>query len=215
MHKKLIMACMAIAAFAAFVVAPAASATTLKEGETSLAVGASVTATNTGNTEFTGGFNVVCDHADLSGKVTRNDGTSVEGEVPVGSALFNGTGANTDCTSALGDVKVTVTSKLCFKTGEFTTQNGTKHVDGVSVTGCGGNVTFVLDSTSTGIQCKYTTASVVGQYLTAPSDATIKTEGQSVPEEEGKLFCPDSGVLKMDFDLTTTNGATLTFVSGV
>ncbi|MGN6588664.1 MAG: hypothetical protein ACTHKT_14520 [Solirubrobacterales bacterium] len=203
MHKKLMMACMAIAAFAAFVIAPAASASpVLTEGTTAVAVGSSIEGKNTGNTEFTGGFNVVCSTAVLKGTVTGNSGTKIKGEVPAGSAVFTGTSTGGDCTSALGATKVTVNSKLCLETAAE---------DKVAVTGCGANVTFTLEVTGTG-PCKYSTASVTGTYKTSAA-ATVNVENQAAKKEEGGVFCPSEGVLKMDFDLYTTGGSTALTIS--
>ncbi|MGN6586940.1 MAG: hypothetical protein ACTHKT_05635, partial [Solirubrobacterales bacterium] len=94
MHKKLMMTCMAIAAFAAFVIAPAASASpVLTENGTAVAVGASIEGKNTGEAIFTTtAGNVNCSSAVLKGTVTKNSGTKITGEIPVGSATYKGTG---------------------------------------------------------------------------------------------------------------------------
>jgi hypothetical protein len=213
MFKKLIMACMAIAAFAAFVVAPAASASPVlteitiveeggvkKEVSDTIAVGTSITGLNTGITKFTGPFGVECDHDHLAGTVTANTGSKIKGEIPVGSAKFNGTATNTDCTSALGATSVTVNSKLCLETVTGS--------DNVLTTGCGANVTFTLEITGTG-PCKYSTASVSGTFKTNAA-ATVNLSEQVAKKHEGGIFCPSEGKLDMDFDLYTTNGAILT-----
>lgn len=195
MSKKLIAACMAIAAFAAIVLPAAASASPVltQEGKP-VAVGTSITGQNTGETIFTGAFNVRCANADLSGTVTENSGTSIKGEIPVGNASFTGTGTGGDCTSALGSTKVTVNSKLCLQT--------TKTADQFEVTGCGAAVTFTLEITGTG-PCKYSTAAVLGEYTTAPADAKVTVSEQEAKKEEGGFFCPSSGKLDMVFDLTS------------
>ena len=200
MHKKLMLACMAIAAFAAFVVAPAASASpVLTDSGGTLPVGASITGTTTGEAIFSGGFNVKC-HGHLTGNVTENSGTKIKGEVPAGKAIFTGTGAGGDCTSALGDTAVTVTSALCMET--------VKGTDTVAVTGCGANITFDLNVTGA-LTCKYSTASVTGTFITG-ADATVNLNAQPASEEEPRqFFCPDNGSLTMDFDLTTTDGTTI------
>ncbi|HWN73074.1 MAG TPA: hypothetical protein VNN15_04620, partial [Solirubrobacterales bacterium] len=150
MHKKLMMACMAIAAFAAFVIAPAASATPVLTDPlgTPLGVGASITGKSS-STTFTGsnGVNVVCNNADIPGTVTVNNGSLIEGNTPKEAAKFTGTGTSGDCTSSLGSVGVTVNSELCFKT--------VKGTDNVEVTGCGANeVTFTLNVTGV-TSCAY------------------------------------------------------------
>lgn len=201
MYKKLMMACMAVAAFAAFVVAPAASASpVLTENGEPLAVGSSIQGTNTGPTLFSGGFNVTCTTAVINGKVTSS-GTPIKGEVAAGAATFSGTGAGGDCTSALGDTKPTVNSKLCLETVTGT--------DNVKVTGCGASVTFSLNVTGI-TTCRYSAASVTGTFQTN-ADATVNLNAQPASEEEPRaFFCPDTGTLTMDFDLYTTDGTTLT-----
>jgi hypothetical protein len=206
MYKKLMMACMAIAAFAAFVIAPAASAspvlTETKEPNVpsgiAVPTGVSITGKNTGETVFTGAFNVRCTVAHMTGTLTTNSGSSIKGTIPVGGAQFTGTGAGEDCTSALGNVKVTVNSELCLETVAGT--------DTVKTTGCGAApVVFTLEVTGTG-PCKYSTEKVTGTYTTN-ADAAVTVSEQESKKSEGGIFCPSSGKLDMVFDLYTT-GAT-------
>jgi hypothetical protein len=201
MHKKLMLACMAIAAFAAFVIAPSAWASpTLTSNGVAVPVGTSITGTTTGLAVFTGP-EVEC-NGHLVGTVTQNNGSQVKGEVPAGSAGFTGTGASGDCTSSIGDVAVTVNSKLCMET-----EVGK---DTIKVTGCGAAVTFSLKATSLGVTCKYSTASVVGNFNTNAA-ATVNLEKQPATGESTNSFlCPANGTLDMDFDLYTTGGTLLT-----
>jgi hypothetical protein len=205
MYKKLMLACMAIAAFAAFVIAPAASAspvlTETTTGGPALAVGSSITGKNTGNTVFSGsGLTIECSNADLKGTLTKNNGTEIAGEIPAGSASFTGTGTSGDCTSNLGSASATVNSALCMATIPKT--------DNVTVTGCSGkSVEFTLSVTGTG-NCKYASATVTGTFLTN-ADATVKITNQGAKKVEGGIFCPGEGVLNMDFDLQTTAGTTI------
>jgi hypothetical protein len=202
MHKKLIMACMAIAAFAAFVVAPAASASPVLTSEGKVVpVGTSITGKNTGAITFTGGFNVACSSADLSGTVTKNSENQIKGEIPVGGASFTGTGTGGDCTSALGNVKVTVNTKLCMETKGTT-------VDTETITGCGASVVFTLEITGTG-PCKYSTASITDTYTTNITPASTTVSEQEAKKSEGGFFCPSSGKLDMVFDRYTTGGSGL------
>jgi hypothetical protein len=203
MHKKLIMACMAIAAFAAFVIAPAASASPVLTDKTAdgtvhtLAVGASITGRNTGDTLLTGAFNVRCSTAHMTGTVTANTGSHIGGKVPAGGAQFTGTGTSGDCTSALGSVKVTVNSALCFTTISKT--------DTLTIDGCGAEISFTLEITGTG-PCTYGVATIKGTFLTNAA-ATVNISEQESKLTSGGFFCPGSGKLDMDFDLYTT-GAT-------
>jgi hypothetical protein len=194
MHKKLMMACMAIAAFAAFVIAPAASASPVAtQGGVALKAGTAIVGTNTGNTVFSGsGLTIECSKAVLTGTLTENSGTSIKGEIKAGNAKFNGTGTSEDCTSNLGSASATVNSALCLATVSKT--------DNVSVTGCSGAVVFSLSVTGTGI-CKYSSATVTGTFVTN-ADATVKLTNQAANKVEGGIFCPSTGVLNMDFDLT-------------
>jgi len=203
MGKKLMMSCMAIAAIAAIVIAPTASASpVLTESGKAVAVGASVKWTNTGVTKFTAsGFNVECSNDVLSGTVTQNNGTQIKGEIPVGSASFHGSGTGSGCTSSLGVVHWTISSKTCYATGSsippFT----------VIITGCTGNLIIIIEITGLG-QCKYSAASISGT-MPGNADSTINISEQSMAKTEGGVFCPASGKLDMDFDLTTTDGTTL------
>ncbi len=206
MHKKLITACMAIAAFAAFVIAPAASAspalTETTTGGPLVAVGSSIKGTNTGETKFTivkGGSAVVCTHAEMKGTLTGNSGTKIKGEIPSGGATFKGTASGEDCTSSLGAIKPTLTSKLCLETNTG--------ADTVKVDGCGANITFSLDVTNV-TTCKYKAASVSGTFITS-ADATVNVSEQPAVLAESNFLCPSEGWLDMDFDLTTTDGTTL------
>jgi hypothetical protein len=195
MHKKLMLACMAIAAFAAFVIAPAAQGAVLTENGTALATGTSVTAKNTGITKFTGGFGVECEVAHLAGTVTTNSGGVVKGEIPATSATFTNTGG-TACKSLLGATTVKVTSNLCLELPKGT--------DILTVKGCSGNVVF--DLTASGVTCKYEAASVSGTATTNSTPATANVSEQPAKEVGGSFFCPDEGKLDMDFDLYTTGG---------
>ena len=204
MHKKLMMACMAITAFAAFVVAPAASGAVLTESGSAVAVGSSITGT-AGETKFTaGGETVTCSKADMSGTVTANANGTVAAEIAAGNPIFLGT-AGSDCTSSgLGPVKWTVNSKLCFHVAKGTDQG--------TVTGCAGAaVTFTLSITNIGIECHYEKSSIVVEITTSPADAQVRViPGQKVPRESNFL-CPKEGELDMEFTLTTTDETTLTF----
>jgi len=202
MQKKLIMACMAIAALAAFVVAPAASASpALTESGVKVAAGTSITGKNTGNVLFTGGFAVECSSADLKGTVSTNTGSWIGITVPLFSSSFTGSGFGGDCTSALGDVQMTLNGSLCLETSG---------ADTVPVNGCGGPITFTLKVTSAGISCAYSTASVTGSFKTNAA-ATVNVFSQGATRESGQSFlCPSEGRMTMDFDLTTTDGTQLT-----
>jgi len=202
MHKKLIMTCMAIAAFASFVIAPSASATTLTESGTALAVGSSVEAKNEGNVEFTGGVTVTCSTATLKGQVTQNNSSgAVKWEVPIGT-VASGTGPGGDCTSSLfgGAAKMTFNTKQCLEAGAN---------DVLKVTGCGGEFTFSLNFTGTGT-CKYHASSASGTYTTnsTPAQGSLAKAPVSGAGEGNGIFCPEEGFLTMRVNFHTTGGTT-------
>ena len=204
MQKKLILTCVAIAAFAAFT-APSASAANLKEAGLTLAPGASITAKGSGPTLFTAaGFNLACSSTHASATVTADAGGTIAGEIPVGGIELKGTGAGEDCTSNLGPFKPTMTSKLCLHINAGT--------DVGTMTGCGGNIKFSINFTSVAT-CKYLTASVSGT-ITTSGDAEVSGLEQPVAEESpGTFFCPDSAKVDSQWVLTTTNGTTLQFTT--
>ena len=98
MYKKLITACMAIAAFAAFVLPATASATndpTLTDDGGHVAVGSKILATQVGNSflratssDHKGSIQLTCSTGELTGTVLQNSGGTVEGEITF--ATFGG-----------------------------------------------------------------------------------------------------------------------------
>ncbi|MGN6586075.1 MAG: hypothetical protein ACTHKT_01205 [Solirubrobacterales bacterium] len=197
MHKKIIMACMAIAAFAAFVIAPVASAAespTLTSEGVSVPKGTKITGTNTGEAKFTGGGTTVsCDHVILTGEVTKNEKGIIEGKITTRD--YNGTGTSTDCTSNLFNAPVGVTvGSLCTKTAAVP-------ADVTVTTGCGAAVTFTLNFTGVAT-CKYSRSEVTATFTTGASPVTVNPEEESKLVEGGSL-CPAAGKLDMTYDLWT------------
>jgi hypothetical protein len=209
MHKKIMLACMAIAAFAAFVVAPAASASpVLTENGVRVpatnpdGVNTKIIATNTGITKFTSAIEVQCTTASLTGELLKNTGTEIEGEVEAANAKFTGTGTNGDCTSNFFNAPalVTVNNNLCMRMS--------KGSDKVTTSGpCGGgNVAFTLTLTGQG-PCKYETANVNGTVTTNATPATAVVSEEESKLVSGSFFCPTSGKLDMTFDLYTDDAS--------
>jgi hypothetical protein len=208
MHKKLMLACMAIAAFAAFVIAPAAQAAVLTENGVAVLPHPSgktcaedstgcITATNTGITKFTGGFGVECEVAHLQGVVTKNSEGVIKGTIAAETPIFKNKETST-CGSLLGPTAVKVTSELCLEVP--------KGSDAITVTGCGGVVTF--DLTAGGITCRYETPSVSGAVETNKTPAVSVVSEQKATEEKAteSFFCPNEGKLDMTFDIYTEGG---------
>ncbi|HWN73926.1 MAG TPA: hypothetical protein VNN15_08985 [Solirubrobacterales bacterium] len=206
MQKTLITACLAIAAFAAMVIVPAASASpalTNAKGEL-VPVGTEIHAVVVGNGVFTGGFNITCTGGEGSGKVTTNTGSSIKGELAAGSLKLTGTGANGDCTSALGNVGLSLTSKICGET--------VKGTDTVIATGCGGSpLTATVTVTGVGT-CKYEAASMKGTFLTNHDAEGTISEQPAKGEAGNGFFCPTEGKLDVSLAESINTGETL-FIS--
>jgi hypothetical protein len=224
MAKKLIMSCMAVVAFAAFVLPAAAMAEnkpTLVEGATGatvVEVGKTIVGTNTENTVFTnttGGTLVTCTTAHMTGKVEANAKGTVEGTIS--SATFSGTGTVSadnglnECTGSFGSAFITVGLPLCIRstpamaTDEF--QVGKETGAKTCSEGGAGNVTFTIGSTTAG-ECVYEhTGTVKGDFTTSDTASvltvrnTVAGSGSSLVK--GGFLCPTSGVLDMKFALET------------
>jgi len=212
MFKKLILSCMAVAAFAAFVLPATASAATATDPE-DVKVGASITGKNIGSTFFmrTDGTTpeVTCTTAHATGTVTQNSGGVFAGTISTFN--FSGTGAvhadnglNECTTSTFGNAYITVANLPLTIT---TVAPG----DNINVTGKnGGKVKFIIGSTVAG-ECEYeaTNAAITGTYTTAATTVLTVNNTQTGSGSKlirGGFFCPTSGQLKMSFYLQTTNG---------
>jgi len=184
MFTKLITFCATTAtAFALLLPSTSSASPVLTDGLGSkLPIGITLSAQTTGAAFFTGGLSMECTFAELVGKLTLNSGTSVKAEVPVGSATYKGDSEKGDCTSALGEIAVTVNSKLCLATNAV--------ADQIEITGCGNNVTFSLAVTGAGMSCKYETAQLVGTFDTSPSDFVMHFSEQPLGRETPNIFCP-------------------------
>jgi hypothetical protein len=219
MYKKIITACLALVALAAFALPASAMAEnrpTLTENGASVPVGASIVGTNIEETLFvaTNGetVQVRCKTAKLTGTVTANSGGTVRGEIKTFD--FSGTGAVaadnglTECTGSFGNAWITVpTNPLIL---ESTTGFGEDEFR-VSAKG-GGNVRFIVGSTTAG-ECEYEgTSTLRGDYTTeTTTKLTVRNtqEGSGSKLIRGGFLCPTSGQLKMKFFLETTDGTEL------
>lgn len=214
MAKKIILACMAITAFAAFVLPAAASASprlceTTADHVTCHNVSGNVTGTNVGNWTFTtSAGHITCTAVVLTGNLTENSGTSIKGDIT--SATFNGEGTGGDCVGPLGtSVQVIVnegnglpwciTANNEMKTDEFQTR-------GNSCNNAARSITFRFNITGLN-DCKYNkTTPVVGTFTTDNSGTTSEdailtfSEQEWTLEEENRtsIFapaCPSTGKL--------------------
>jgi len=207
MHKKLITACLAIAAFAAFVVAPSASAVNLTSNGVTVGVGASITGTSGLARFVAGGSTVTCDHNHMVGTILVDKEGTIEATIKADTPTFHGTDKETDCTSnGLGPVRPTVNSELCLHIANKT--------DFGTVTGCEGKVvTFTLNVTNLGLACRYEKASIGTEITTGSNPAAVRIRpGELAKGEASNSFlCPPEGELEMEFSLFTTDGTPLVF----
>jgi hypothetical protein len=227
MFKKLITACLAIAAFAAFVLPATASATndpTLVEGagNTPLAVGSKIVWTNIGVTRFVDTSNnalVSCSESLQTAEVIKNSGGTVEGTIE--TADFWGTGSTSshnntpECTGSFGNFYFTVTGHLCVRstptmaTHEFQVETSTG-----TCTERHPWVEFVIGSTSIGA-CEYkSTGPIVGELVATGGDEVTltPTQARSGVSKTGGFFCPSSLMLDMKFTLETHNGTAINVI---
>ena len=216
MFKKLLMAFMALTALTAFALPATASAKnepTLMEGATHVPVGATIVGTNEGETTLTNTLGeglVHCTKATMTGTVTKNSGDTVEGTIA--TSTWSGTGTSGDCTGSFGPIKVTV-PPLCIKS------NSTMATDEFQIyaDNCSSNLQFTLDVTGVG-SCVYeaTAGGVKGDFTTNNDKAKLTVRntqaGSGSKKLSGSFLCPSSGMLKMTFNLATSNGTAVTIV---
>jgi hypothetical protein len=226
MSKKIIMVCMAVAAFAAFALPATASAKNtphLTDSGGAVAVGAAINGTLLEKTEATFWNTATsiklftCTNSTLTGKIVKNTTGTVEGTITTFD--FSGTGSVhadnglNECTGDIGSFAITVVSKpLCLRatevmlTHEF--QVGAELAGKTCAEGTG-NVKFLLISTTAG-ECEYETAgSVKGDFTTtAVGTASRLTTrdtiaGSGASRIRGGFLCPSSGMLGITFTMET------------
>jgi len=213
MYKKLILSCMAVAAFAAFVLPATASAATGTGKAGDVAVGVSITGKNIGDIFFmrTDGTTpeFACTSVHAVGTVTQNGAGVFAGTI----STFNvsGTGSVSahnglnECTAGIGNFFFTVVNLPLLITT-------VAPADVVSITGKEGKkVRFIIGSTVAG-ECEYesTSAAITGTFTTAATTVLSINNTQAGSGSKvirGGFFCPTSVQLKMSFFLQTTNGA--------
>lgn len=220
MSKKLVMSCMAAAAFVLPASASATNDPQLTEGVALVPTGTTIvsTASNVLFTTTEGASLVTCTSAKMTGTLKANSGSKIEWEIPKGSALFQGTGAVNahnglpECTGSFGNFYTTVPMALCVRSdGAMVTDE--YQVNGGSC-GTGGRVKFIIGSTTAGA-CEYeSTGAVKGTYTTGGTEAKLTTvntsAGSGSTKTAGGFLCPTSFALAMTFNLETTNGTKLT-----
>jgi len=173
-----------------------------------LSNGALIEATNVGATVMknaAGETLVSCEKATMTGKVTVNDGSNIEGDIS--AASFENT-SSVDCSGILGATRVTtnpatnglpwcIRSTSSMLTDEF-------QVRGNSCDKAARAIRFVLDVTAFGITCTYQRASAIpGTLTTSTSTSTLSISGVQFTLLEGGFGCPSEGLLSMKFELET------------
>lgn len=222
MNRKLITVCFAVAALAVSALPATASAANdpqLTEAGVLVAAGASIvgTTSNPSLTSTSGASLLTCSTAKATGKVLKNSGGTVEGEIT--TATYAGTGPVSadnnlpECTGSFGNVYITVTNTpLCIKS----TPTMAEDEGQVGGGGCGtfGPVKFTIGSTTAG-ECKYeTTSTLKGDFTTGGTETrlTIRNTqaGSGVKLVSGGFLCPTSGMLAGSATLETESGTKLT-----
>jgi hypothetical protein len=206
MYRKLITACMALAAFGAFVVMPSvasASPVLTHPAGTPVPVNTKIVGTLEPGTEsiFTSSLgNINCTHATLTGTVASNTGSHIAGDIS--SAVWGGSEAETKCKSWAGAVKPTPTGlPWCI------TATGTKHtftVRGGKCSEAAKPLSFTLDFPS--FTCGYERTTPVNGTFTTGTPSTLKIADQGFARVHGGFLCPSEGRLDMGFYLYTDDG---------
>jgi hypothetical protein len=226
MKKRLTMACAGFVVSAAFAMPASASAVSpvlTHPTATAWCVGGGclVKATNIGNVVFKvedPPETITCTGAVLTGKLLRNpnNGEAIEGNIT--TASFTGTGSKGDCTGTgafAGDFAVTTNVgngvPWCLKAMPGAGME--LQLRGGGCSEAARSITFVLDDTLLGIECKYErdtkTGPVKGEFNTdlGVEDAVGKIHAGAsstfVGEAGNSGFCPQKGELEMAFTLET------------
>jgi hypothetical protein len=202
MHKKLITACLALVALAAFALpamAQAANKATLTQPTgTAMTAGTKITGTNIGNSlilSTSGSTQLTCTIATMTGELTKNETGNVQGNIS--AAAFTGAGPGNRCT---GFVNLAV-DPLGLGTGAgqgwCLKSNGTieETTDEFQVFGgkCSETTKKIkfLWTAETGGECEYestTTTAFKGTYTTdTTGDAILTTprSGHTATEDAG------------------------------
>ncbi|HEX5593215.1 MAG TPA: hypothetical protein VFX35_07700 [Solirubrobacterales bacterium] len=225
MSKKLIMACMAVAAIAAFALPASASASkmTLEEGNTVLdptgktctpaLPGICIRGTNTdvapGLTDANGNTIMECTNLSMTGSLEKNTHAAIEGTIH--SFTLNGTPGvtphTTHCKSTFGTITPTTAIATngmpwCLRSTEAMAPDEMQ-IRGNGCTAAARPIRVILDSSLAG-ECTYErTAPIVGVVTTTPSPALLHTSKQEFPKIAGGFLCPAKTFLDFTMSLYT------------
>jgi hypothetical protein len=199
MRVKLIGLSLVIAAWCACAAIPSAVSAspllTFPTG-TSLATGSLLKVTNIGVARFVESqWTVECPTANVTGKLAKNSGSSIE--IEFSTMELHGLGAGGDCrqdrttggTTEVGSSVNVSYSGLpwCFKANPLIGEDGFEIRGG----SCGGepkNVTMVLNYTGLG-ECKYQASAIRGSFVTHPEDAMLTMKTLFEKEVTSPFFC--------------------------
>jgi len=220
MHKKLALACMALAAVAALAAPAASSAASAKICETSgetctaIAVGSKIRdhiVPGTLVNVFTPSGTITCSEALTTGVVTKNE--EAVSEATIETASITGTGEGGKCTGPFGNFQWTTNVgngvPYCLK--NIAGEAMETQIRGNSCTNAARSLTFVWDLEG-GVSCKYSrsveSGPLKGKYTTdtAPENSDLvvhiprSATGSKFTKEEGGILCPAS--LELELSLT-------------
>jgi hypothetical protein len=229
MRKQLIVACLALAAFAVVPSLASAKPVLTHPTNTVAPVGTSITATNVGNSVLTNGLGTItCTTAILTGSLTSNStANGIQGTIT--KADFGGTTGKTipgdtepECTGTgfyAGGAGITTNPPYCLQA------TGTTDTIAVRGGGCGGvlgkpkfrlSVTTIFGT----VTCEYASTAAEGLTGSLVTD-TSGQEAQGTLTEQGFSLsggggeCPSEGKLTLTVRLETDLGPSFTplFVS--
>jgi hypothetical protein len=162
----------------------------------------------------------LCDKSELTGKLTANTGgASSRVEFEIETATFTEGGEKGDCFSPTGSVRVTTTVgegvPWCVRAAYDMNEDEFWLYGGGCTDKSIQEITFVLDHTSLGIECKYTRDTknkfIVGEHSTdidPGEDAELWIKQVEFVKEAGSFLCPSKGFLDATYTVETDTGET-------
>ena len=228
MSKKLITAALALVALAALALPAVSSATNDPDltHPTGTLMGVHLNASKTcaqepagcidahslgviNLTDSSGNLLTQCTNSTFTGRLTKNDGSNVEGDIE--SSTFTGSGEGGKCTAIFGQFTVDTNigangTPWCLRsTSSMNTHE--VQVRGGKCSEEAHAITFVL--TGPGFNCRYTRASaIIGSYTTHSTGDAIITipagaASEFTKEPESGILCPNAGRLEASWTLET------------
>ncbi|HWN73669.1 MAG TPA: hypothetical protein VNN15_07680 [Solirubrobacterales bacterium] len=166
---------------------------------TRLAIGSKIRAHNVGEVKLTTDEGTyACSYGELTGTLTKNNGTEVEASVETDA--FAGTGVEDKCTSTaspIGEFKLTAnpaTNGLpwCIRSTPAMKEDEVQ-IRGGSCSGEAKAIRFTLDVKAPSFYCIYERASAIkGTYSTHPADTLLTTSEIAFTLVRGTVVCPST-----------------------